>query len=234
MEEAGNRGSLSLEVLLFLIPFIFFFCIIINAARLTQAQVIIHHAISQTAKEISTYGYVSTRAGITGKVQANNKVSSEFNGDVETVIDTASDFFCAFGGYSDIDYETLEEEGNNAESLIDEYIENPSNIWIGVAASIREELIGYGLEALAGALAKSSIKKELTLSNNNADNYLKTLGVVGGLDGLSFKGSRLITTGTGGSPDVNIVVSYKMKNAIYPQLDIGEHKYIQSVSTLMW
>ena len=45
--------------LLFLIPFIMAFCTLINAARFVQAEMLIHHAVTQTGKQISTYSYSS-------------------------------------------------------------------------------------------------------------------------------------------------------------------------------
>ncbi len=55
-----NEGSLTVEALLFLIPFIMAFCTLINAARYVQAEMLIRHAVTQTAKQISTYSYVLT------------------------------------------------------------------------------------------------------------------------------------------------------------------------------
>ena len=56
MTEDGykDKGSLTVEALLFLIPFIMAFCTLINAARFVQAEMLIHHAVTQTAKQIST------------------------------------------------------------------------------------------------------------------------------------------------------------------------------------
>ena len=57
-QDNGSRGSLTVEALLFLIPFMMAFFTLINAARFVQAEMLIHHAITQTAKQISAYGYV--------------------------------------------------------------------------------------------------------------------------------------------------------------------------------
>lgn len=42
----ASRGSLTVEALVFLIPFIMAFCTLINAARFVQAEMLIHHAIT--------------------------------------------------------------------------------------------------------------------------------------------------------------------------------------------
>ena len=56
VNEAGSRGSLTVEALLFLIPFMIAFFTLINAARFVQAEMLIHHAVTQTAKQISEIG----------------------------------------------------------------------------------------------------------------------------------------------------------------------------------
>ncbi len=68
-----NEGSLTVEALLFLIPFIMAFCTLINAARYVQAEMLIHHAVTQTAKQISTYSYVLTKTKISSRIVETNR-----------------------------------------------------------------------------------------------------------------------------------------------------------------
>lgn len=49
VKKDNDKGSLTVEALLFLIPFIMAFCTLINAARFVQAEMLIHHAVTQTA-----------------------------------------------------------------------------------------------------------------------------------------------------------------------------------------
>ena len=74
-----RRGSLTVEALLFLFPFMMAFLTVINMARFVQTEMIIHHAITQTAKQISAYGYILTKTTIAQNMQGTNKKSSEFN-----------------------------------------------------------------------------------------------------------------------------------------------------------
>ena len=55
-----EKGSLTVEAVLFLIPFLCAFLTLINMARFVQTEMLIHHAITQAAKEISVYSYVLT------------------------------------------------------------------------------------------------------------------------------------------------------------------------------
>ena len=77
-ENEKNRGSLTVETALFLLPFMCAYLILINTARFVEAEVIVHHAITQTAKQISTYSYVLTKTKIVDKIQNTKKKSSKF------------------------------------------------------------------------------------------------------------------------------------------------------------
>ena len=76
------KGALTVEVLLFLIPFMMAFLTIVNAGRFVQTEMLIHHAITQTAKQISAYGYVLTKTELTQTMINTNKKSAEFQTDV--------------------------------------------------------------------------------------------------------------------------------------------------------
>ena len=90
VNEAGSRGSLTVEALLFLIPFMIAFFTLINAARFVQAEMLIHHAVTQTAKQISAYSYVLTKTEISDRIISTNKKSADFQVTVEKSTDRKS------------------------------------------------------------------------------------------------------------------------------------------------
>lgn len=69
--------------------------------------------------------------------------------------------------------------------------------------------------------------------NDDPNEYLEKLGIVGGLDGLDFGKSKWISN-EGGSGNIEIVVTFKLKNQLFKQFDFGEHEYALSASTLSW
>ena len=77
------------------------------------------------------------------------------------------------------------------------------------------------------------IKNSLGKITDDVDTYLKNVGVVDGLEGLDFNQSEWVSV-TEGKGNVQIVVTYTMKNNIFPQFDFGEYKVRQCASTLMW
>lgn len=59
-----NKGSLTVEASLSLIIFIFAFLSILYLCKFAKAQVVLQHAINQTAKEISQYSYLTNKLGL--------------------------------------------------------------------------------------------------------------------------------------------------------------------------
>ena len=225
-----NRGSLTVETLLFLIPFMLAFCTIINAARFIEAEMIIHHAITQSAKEISAYSYVLTKTKITDRMQKTNKKSKEFQGKVNETVGSVEQFVDSFGSG---DASSVRTSGQTAWNNVKTIANDPSSVASGVLSWVKNGVEQKAFTGMAGSLAKGSIQKQLTIMSGDADQYLERLGVVGGMDGLDFSQSKW-NSNTSGKGNVDIVVTFTMKNTLFPMFDIGEHEYIMRASTLSW
>ena len=205
----NNRGSLTVEALLFLIPFIMAFCTIINAARFVQAEVIIHHAITQTAKQISTYSYVLTKAGITQKMQETNGKSEKFQS-------------------------TVDEAMSSIEGLADA-VGDPSALAEGVFSLVKSESRKEAMGSIVGALAEETIRDSIALMSDDPDEFLSNLGIEGGLSGLDFSDSEWVSNGSDEKANIKIVVKYSMKNVLFPDFEFAHsYNFCQSASTLTW
>ena len=134
---AGNKGSLTVEALLFLIPFMIAFFTLINAARFVQAEMLIHHAVTQTAKQISAYSYVLTKTKISDRIISTNKKSADFQVTVEKSTKSLKDFA-------------------NAMSDMDGLVED---VFGFVKNQGEQRLITEGV----GMLTKNNIKNEISL-----------------------------------------------------------------------
>lgn len=229
-EKKKNKGSLTIETLLFLIPFMLAFCTIINMARFVQAEMIIHHAITQTAKEISAYGYVLTRTGITSRMQETNKKSSEFTTEVNDAVTSVEQFVNSMGSG---DGSEIYSSGQMAWENVDAIASDPSSIVSGVISMVKSNFSQAVLTGVTESLAKGSIKKQLSLMSNDPNEYLERIGIVGGMDGLDFSRSEWNSNELG-KGNIKIVVTFKMKNQLFSMFDFGEHEYILSASTLVW
>lgn len=228
------RGSLTVEVLLFLIPFMMAFLTIINAGRFVQTEMLIHHAITQTAKQISAYGYVLTKTEITKTMIESNKKSEQFKTDAQNTVDSVMEFSNSMSDFTTSgDLQSVIESGNAAYTQLSDFFSDPDAIASGVMAMIKSDIRGELMTYVAGELSRASIKNSLGKITDDVDTYLTNLGVVDGLAGLDFSQTEWVSVGEG-KGDVQIVVTYTMKNLIFPQFDFGQYEFRQSVSTLMW
>lgn len=207
IHEEGSRGSLTVEALLFLIPFIMAFCTLINAARFVQAEMLIHHAVTQTAKQISTYSYVLTKTNISDRIMNTNKKSADFQVTVEKSTKSLRDFA-------------------NAMSDMDGLVED---VFGFVKNQGEQRLITEGV----GMLTRKNIKDELSLITDDPNEFLENIGIEEGLLGLHFDNTRCLEE-TEGKGSVKIVVTYTMKNVLFPDFNFGRHEYRQCAYTLVW
>lgn len=206
-DENNSRGSLTVEALLFLIPFIMAFCTLVNAARFVQAEMLIHHAVTQTAKQISTYSYVLTRSEISKKMQETNGKSEKFL----TTVDNASN---SIEGFVDA--------AGDMDSLVE-----------GVFSLAKSRGKRGIMTRVVGELSKNNIRNEISLMSDDPGEFLENIGIVGGVSGLDFSQSEWISN-TEGKGDIKIVVTYEMKNTLFPEFDFGQYKFRQCAYTLIW
>ena len=215
------RGALTVEVLLFLIPFMMAFLTIINAGRFVQSEMLIHHAITQTAKQISAYGYVLTKTNITDQMISTNNKSSKFKTDASNTVDSVKNFSNSVSDFTTTgDLQSVIDSGNAAYTQLSDFFSDPDAIATGVMSMVKSDIRGAAMTYVAGELSRASIKNSIGK-------------VVDGLSGLDFSQTKWISVGEG-KGDVQIVVTYTMKNNIFPQFDFGEYEVRQCASTLMW
>ncbi|MBS6722579.1 MAG: hypothetical protein KH268_06230 [Clostridiales bacterium] len=210
MKEGNTKGSLSVEMVLILVPFMLCFMTMLNLARFVQAEVIIHHAIVQTAKEISTYSYVLTKTGISSRMVETNGKSEKFLTDINKTSSSMMELGSAIS--------TLGDTGALVDNMVSVFKSNVSQ---------------SAMSGAAAALSKSSVQKTLELTMDDPDSYLENIGIVDGVDGLDFSQSKWLSA-TEGKGEIEIVVTFTMKNNLFPMFDFGEHEYCLCASTLLW
>lgn len=235
-----ERGSLTVEALLFLIPFMCAFLTLVNIARFVQAEVLIHHAITQTAKQISTYSYVMTKTGISVMMQKTNEKSKKFQADTKKTVDSVVGFFGAVGELGNGNPESIPgnivnvaEKAKEADAAVTDYFNDPKEIMYGALAMAKSEVRGTAMTWVAGSITKTYVRQSILKISDDPDQYLKAIGIVDGMAGLDFSESEWMTNGAG-KGNVDIVVTYKMKNLLFPDFDLGEHEFCQCASTLTW
>ncbi len=236
--EKQEQGSLTVEAVLFLIPFMCAFLTLINGARFVQSEMLIHHAVTQTAKQISAYSYILTKTEITSKMQSTNKKSHKFISDTEKAVNSVTEFLGAvgeLGSGGDLlsGVEDVIQKADTANSTLTEYFSNPKEIMYGALAVVKSEGRGTIMTWAVGGITRGCIKETISKVSDDPDQYLKVIGIVDGMSGLDFSESKWVSN-EDGKADIQIVVTYKLKNLLFPNFDFGEYEFRQCASTLIW
>lgn len=234
----NEKGSLTVEALLFLIPFMCAFLVIINAARFVQSEMLIHHAITQTAKQVSTYSYVLTKSKIADEIQDTHKKSDKFETDTNKAVDSVTQFFHAMGGIGSGDpvgeAQAVINTGRHAEDTLTEYFSDPDALLGGVFAMAQSGMEDYVLTSVVGAISKNNVKNAISQISDDPNKYLENIGIVDGLEGLDFSKSKWLSEAEG-KGNLQIVATYKLENLLFPQFDFFEpYEFCQCASTLIW
>ena len=237
LDNHKERGSLTVEAVLFLIPFMLAFLTLVNVARYAEAEMLIHHSITQTAKQVSTYSYLLTKTEVSSKIQETTSKSDKFITTTTKTIDSVTGFFDSVGsfGSGDLvsDAENVLKSGEHAQEMVTAYFSDPDAILSGVMAVVKSGVQQQMLKALVGGISRANIKTALLKVSDDPDLYLEHIGIVDGMEGLNFWKSEWIGNSEG-KPNLKIVVTYKMKNLIFPMFDFGEIDCCQCASTLIW
>ncbi|MBR5510429.1 MAG: hypothetical protein IKV59_10285, partial [Lachnospiraceae bacterium] len=148
------------------------------------------------------------------------------------------DFVGAFGDYeNDLlgRVDAIDESIQNASNTMEEYISNPEEILSGALAVVKSEVREQAFTWVVGGITRGCIKESLEKVTDKPDEYLKNIGVIDGMAGLDFSQSKWMTnTPEDGKGNVDIVVTYKLKNLLFPDFDFGEYEFCQCASTCIW
>lgn len=185
-------------------------------------------------EQISAYGYVLTKTNITDQMISTNNKSSKFKTDASNTVDSVKNFSNSVSDFTTTgDLQSVIDSGNAAYTQLSDFFSDPDAIATGVMSMVKSDIRGAAMTYVAGELSRASIKNSIGKVNDDVDTYLTNLGIVDGLSGLDFSQTKWISVGEG-KGDVQIVVTYTMKNNIFPQFDFGEYEVRQCASTLMW
>lgn len=235
--KSKERGSLTVEAVLFLVPFMLAFLTLLNVARYVEAEMLIHHSITQTAKQVSTYSYLLTKSEISKEIQETTKKSKEFETDTKETINSVTTVFTKLKSFDMSDpvnsVDDVVTAAGGASDALTDYFSDPEAILSGAMAMAQHGAESAILTTILGGISGANLKNALATVTDDPDLYLERIGVVDGLDGLNYEKSEWMSNESG-KPNLKIVVTYKMKNLIFPLFDFGEIDCSQCASTLIW
>lgn len=199
-----ERGSVTIEATLSVTLFVLLMLFLVTLFFMVAVQNNISHAIVQTADSLSLEAY------------SVNKLQTNINSGVKNIITDLS--VKLFYSTDENQYFTTDERWFDSNQLLEQYVEEPSSSTydpsvrkIDLASVIKKRFIGYFANG----------------DEDYAEAFLTKMGVVDGLNGLDFSGSRVEGN------KLKIVVNYKMKYWINFG-DMGNVDVSQSYLTKIW
>lgn len=233
-----RSGAATVEAIIAFSGFLFVIFTILNIVNFCRVQTLISNAMATVTKELTQYAYFYEITGLHKYDQSIQAIGAEGGANLNTVASSVGDLYNAFGTAADATEEemtgltnslmegsfssdnvndlmkTVEMNGVNIETAIQNMDAQLSGVVdkpvlymksiIAVAGS--EGLETAKSRVLATPLAKALLKKHF--GGSEADETLKSLGVVNGLSGMNFNLSTIFTKE---HPDeIHLVVYYKL------------------------
>lgn len=229
-QKKSERGSITLEAAIFLTLFILFYVAMMDLIQIAKAQVILQYSINEAAKEISAYSYVLTKAGITGKRLETAGKAAEFTGMVKDAITAVQEVGTALTGG---DLGGAFSAANEAEEKISKINveEIPENMLSMIKTLAADGVSDFAIQEMV----KSEVRKQIgMMSGKDADQFLRELGIEGGMAGLDFGESAWANESVGdGIPVLEVAVVYTIHFDLgYLELEPREFKLC--AKTAIW
>lgn len=238
--KKNNGGYIVIETLISFMLFLFLIVSILSLVNIVTLQARIHYAMTQAAQTISMYSYVLHLTGA-DEVLANadtnaQKVTvgvAEFQTNINGLLD----------GINSMDTDGAMNSGNalvdQASSTVDDIAENPEEM----IATLLNYGIDTSLDYLFSALVRPLVGRYLTNGSLNGNEYLASVNVIDGLDGLDFfnydpaggKGGHANLIDSTGA--MQLVVVYEIEysfGALPLPFDDPKLKVTQAVKTQLW
>ena len=255
MRNIGEKGMIAVETMISFLGLLFVTVIIIFFVNITALQVRVHHALAQTAKEVSVYAYLFEIAGTTGGEEGQS------SGDLSAFLSGASDILKLLTGgdfpigSKNPQIENVLNKGKNGISSsytdVKNAGKNPGELFATMLTLVLTKSFGSSYDQLFGFLVAPAIFDrylEVTGVNPDAQSYLRGIGVfMDGYNqsdpkkGLTFitlsgsesQGSHLLANGSEIVIRVEYYYDFTTFLGILPK-EYSKLKIVQQVKTRAW
>lgn len=203
-ESKTEKGSITLEASIFLVIFIVFNLAMMDLIQIARAQVVMQYAANEAAREISQYSYVLTKLGIVDKRVATSTQAAAFTSDAASLLDdieAVGDVLSSGGNVVG----AVQQAGQHAQDFFGDPDALMDNIFSLIKTWGADTLSNMAIEAIVKGIVEEQIEN---MSAKGADEYLKDLGIDGGMGGLDFSSSRWANAAGGGMPELEVAVIY--------------------------
>jgi hypothetical protein len=239
-----DRGAVVVEASISLPIFIFTIFIILSIINIAYAQTKIGVALSSAAKEISQYSYLYYAMGLDGGEEwlmgKTDNVDAMYE-NIDLLIGNAGGAVDNIGK-GDINGATAAIENGSAtaaelEQNFQDALGDPAGFVVGLFAGELIKGINSGKSLLASVVGRGFMKKNLTdVSDGDPNAFLRSMHVVGGMNGLYFDGSTWLESNAAEnsvSPTVSLKVTYQIQVVRLLNQDI-KLTFSQSATGYVW
>lgn len=199
-----TKGSITLEASIFLAIFIVFYLAMMDLIQIARAQVILQYAANETAREISQYSYVLTKTGIVEKRLSTSMQAAAFTADAAKLLDDIEAVGTALSSGRNL-VGAAQQAGEHAQNFFGDPDALMDNIFSLIKTKGADMLSSMAIEAIVKNIVEEQIEN---MSAKGADEYVKDLGIDGGMGGLDFSGSRWANASSGGMPELEVSIVY--------------------------
>ena len=234
-EKKRSAGSITLEATIFLTMFILFYVVMLDLIQIVRAQAVLQYAANSAAREISVYSYVLTKGGITDQVAGTAETANDFKGKAKELAQKAEEVSDILLGNKEGSLtEAAGDLYETRENLADEYGEDPQKLVSDGLSVVKNWAANEVSAALIEAYVKPRVEASVeAMTNKTADEYLKSLGIVGGTASLDYSNSKWAQNRNGNLVELEVVVVYSV------EIDLGwiklpERTYKVCAKTALW
>lgn len=213
--KKGEKGMMTVEAVLCLVPFILAILGIISFANIFMVHSRIQHAIYESASELSAYTYLYQVSGWRAGDQTLDADSKELTDFLESFDEARGALGVLTGG--DISEDAVNNATDKVEDAFDKganLVQKPKELAMNVIAELLKKGSDGIKDVLLELLEDMLIEKYLDNifpdgTGQAADAYLKAFGVKDGVKGLKFDASSLFTDDS--RHLIDIVVKYDLE-----------------------
>lgn len=248
------KGSLTVEAAI-IMPF--FICVVMSFAffmKIVYTQSVIQHGINETANELSVYSYLYSASGAQkyhdkGKAyieETSKTAQSQIKDTVEAVNSLGETKESLEEGAQDVQSGNIEEitgdikeikelskknldDAKKLKDMLENAIKDPKQEIISFASLLAQGAFEDVKGSLAAPVIKIMCRKHFATDNLDADKRLKSLGVVGGLNGLDFSETKIFYD----NKNIDIIVRYKVETGLPINL-LPDLYFVQRANVRAW
>ena len=224
-----QNGSITLEASVFLSLFIMFYVALMSLVQIAKAQVVLQYSINEVAKEVSACSYILTKTGIVEKRLSTSERANEFKAQTGEVVNAVLDVKNALANGGDVIG-----SAQNAVNQVQSYFSDSDALMDSILSLVKQKGADIISTQIIQSIVENEVEKQIDImSYKGADKYLKDLGIVDGLNGLKFEGTKWCNSDSGGMPELEIVLTYTIDFNL-GMIELEPREYKLCAKTALW